>query len=437
MKPTDVLVAGSGMAGMVAALAVAAGGKSVRLVARGAGALAVGGGQVDLLGYTASGIVRGNPLDAIDTLPESHPYILIGRQGVQDALDFFRNICVRHGLAIPANPGKNQWVPTILGTFKPTFFCPERSDREALQEADALLVPRFSWLKDCHAGLACRELGRQKRLKHLPMDTPALNPPLGPTHRNLTALDTARLVETPAGMQWLQGELAAILAPYRGRKAAVLVPPVLGVGNSAAIRKTLEERLGCLLVEMLAPPPAVSGLRVRGALKAALAQAGVLLSENTRITGARLEGQRCAALVASGPDRQREIGARAFIIATGGFFGGGHCTGPGTAAEGIFGLSLGAPAAVQDWSAPDIFALQPFATLGVRVDARMAPLAPLGGPLLDNVFFAGRALAGYDFVLEKSGHGVAIASACRAARSCLELPCLNPDTPLPLQEHDR
>jgi Anaerobic glycerol-3-phosphate dehydrogenase len=65
MKPTDVLVAGSGMAGMVAALAVAAGGKSVRLVARGAGALAVGGGQVDLLGYTASGIVRGNPLDAI------------------------------------------------------------------------------------------------------------------------------------------------------------------------------------------------------------------------------------------------------------------------------------------------------------------------------------------------------------------------------------
>ena len=407
------------MAGMLAALAVAARGKSVRLVARGAGALAVGGGYVDLLGYTASGIVRGNPLDALQHLPENHPYALVGKQGVREALDFFKGICVQKGLDLCDRQGENQWVPTILGTFKPTFLCPKNSDRTCLAGADTLLVPRFAWLKDCNAGLACRELARQQRLKTIPILMPDLPPPLGPTHRNLTPLDMARLVETPDGKEWLVAGLLPLLAPLRGKRVCVLVPPILGVNNSTALRKELEDRLGCVLVEMLAPPPAVSGLRVRLALKSALSGAGIVIAENTHITGARLSGSRCMALVAKGSDKERELKARTFIIASGGFFGGGHRTAPGVASEGIFGLSLDAPTSVQDWSAPDIFAPQPFAALGVRVDSRMAPVSAKGVPLMDNVFFAGRALAGYDFVLEKSGHGVAVATGYCAAQSCI------------------
>jgi len=87
MKPSDVLVAGSGMAGLIAALAAATRGKKVCIAARGAGALAIGGGCVDLLGYVNNEIVRGNPLEAITALPSNHPYRLVGAEAVREAYE--------------------------------------------------------------------------------------------------------------------------------------------------------------------------------------------------------------------------------------------------------------------------------------------------------------------------------------------------------------
>ena len=124
MRASDVVVVGSGMAGLTAALAAAARGRSVTLAARGAGALAIGGGCVDLLGYVNGRIVRGNPLDSIGLLPEGHPYRIIGAQAVRDALDFFEDVCRRHDLPMSNEGGENVWIPTILGTFRPTWLSP-------------------------------------------------------------------------------------------------------------------------------------------------------------------------------------------------------------------------------------------------------------------------------------------------------------------------
>jgi glycerol-3-phosphate dehydrogenase subunit B len=52
---------------------------------------------------------------------------------------------------------------------------------------------------------------------------------------------------------------------------------------------------------------------------------------------------------------------------------------------------------------------------GVRANKLMQPLAVDGGVLLENVFCAGRILAGYDPFIEGSGAGVAIATGYRAA----------------------
>jgi len=418
MKPTDVLVAGSGMAGLIAALAAATRGRRVRIAARGAGGLAISGGCVDLLGYVNNEIVRGNPLETIADLPEDHPYRLVGAESVREALDFFQAVCRKHGLELMNKQGKNHWIPSILGTFKPSFLCPEHADRDTLAEAEIILIPRLSWLKDCHAGMARSELQKQKRLKDKIFATPPLTPPQGPTHRSQTPLDMAHLMDTPAGEAWLLRELATHIAPVAEKRIAVLLPPILGIKNSAVLRKRLEAELGCTLVEMASSPPGVGGLRIREALKTALTQAGVIISENTTLVGARVEGARCLSLVSEGPDKRRELAADSFIIATGGFFGGGNVASPGLARESIFDLDLGAPDTVEAWSAPEIFDAQPYARLGVRVNARLNPVAPDGDALLDNVFFAGRALAGYDFVLEKSGHGVAIATGWHAARFC-------------------
>ena len=68
-RNSDVLVIGAGMSGLVAALAAARRGRKVTVLSRGVGALAIGSGCVDVLGYVNGQAVSGHPLDAIESLP--------------------------------------------------------------------------------------------------------------------------------------------------------------------------------------------------------------------------------------------------------------------------------------------------------------------------------------------------------------------------------
>ena len=67
-RTIDVLVAGSGLAGLMAALTAAQDGRSVRLVTDGMGSLAISGGCVDLLGY-AGGRRLDDPWNGMVFLP--------------------------------------------------------------------------------------------------------------------------------------------------------------------------------------------------------------------------------------------------------------------------------------------------------------------------------------------------------------------------------
>ena len=418
MKPADVLVVGSGMAGLVAALAASKRGRRVRLVARGAGALAIGSGCVDVLGYLEGKAVQENPLNSLSLLPEQHPYRLVGHASIKDALNFFTATCAESGLCLANESGGNIWAPTVLGTFKPTWLCPPGMNRETLVRAETIAIASLPWLKDVHSGMVRTGLQKQKRLQNKPVIVHEFSPYAGRTHRNLTILDTARFVDTADGERWLTDQLLPLVERARQEALAILVPPILGITRTAHIRQALYSLLGCPLVEMLSPPPGVGGLRIRQALVAALAKEGVYIEENTHIIAAKTESNssigRCVGLVSQGADRQRVLQARSYIIATGGFLGGGLHAAPGKAHEAIFGLDLGAPDAVTEWSSPDIFSSQPYARLGVRADASLRAVAADNTPLWENVFFAGRSLAGYDPVTEKNGNGVALATGYHA-----------------------
>ena len=410
MQPTDVLVVGNGLSGLIAALVAVKRGLSVRVVARGAGALTIGGGCIDLLGSLDGKVVRGDPTVAFPHLSENHPYRLMGTASVKEALAFFTMVCAENNLDFANRTGENLWVPTVLGTFKPTWLCREGMDRETLRAADCVCITHLPWLKEVHAEIVRSELQKQRGLEGKNIIIHPLEPYRAPTYRNLTVLDTARYVDTPEGEAWLLNQLLPLGERAQRERLAILMPPVLGIVRAASIRQRLSEALACPLVEMLAPPPGVGGLRIRNALVGALAKAGVSIVENTHIVKPRVKDGRCHGLFAQSLDRNREFVAKSFVIATGGFFGGGNRATPGEAREVIFGIDLGAPREIADWSAKDIFGPQPYAQLGVRVNARLNALSSERSPLWDNVFFVGRTLAGYDFVSEKSGNGVAVAS---------------------------
>lgn len=415
-RNSDVLVIGSGMSGLVAALAAAKRGRKVTILSRGVGALAIGSGCVDILGYVDGQPVTSHPLDALEALPAVHPYRLLGRDRVAAACGFLEDVCAAHGMPLLPMKEGNRLVPSIMGTLKPSGLCPASADGDKLLQAQKVAVATIAGLRDCQPNLIIKQLRRYPALKAIDFTEIVLPSPLGKTHRNITALDLARHVDRPEGLSWLADALKAIAA----RQDLILLPTVCGVRHF--LWKRLEGLLGCPVVEMLSIPPGVSGLRLRACLLDALRGLDVTLLENTTVIRALVEDEHCRGVITAGLDHEHSYHADQIIVATGGFMGDGFSATPGNMQESIFRLPLclengEAPSAnPADWSEANVFARHAFATLRVRVDEQLRPCSSTGALLLDNVRFVGRSLGGYDFATEKSGNGVALATAWYAAQ---------------------
>ena len=266
--------------------------------------------------------------------------------------------------------------------------------------------------RDLSPSLACAQFRLCRELADKHYTGVMLPNPFGRTARSLSALDLARHVSTPAGLDWLLNSLGRYVAECD----VVLLPPVCGLQPDGSTLAVLCRELGRPVRELLTIPPAVGGLRMRNALLQALHKAGVKLFENAVCSSAEVCGRRCLSIETTCCGRQLRHEAKAFVVATGGILGQGISLGPGWAKESVFGLPVSVPANVEDLSGADIFEEHLFSRLGVLVDAGMRPLAADGSVALENVFFVGRTLGGYDYAAEKSGHGVAVASGWQAGR---------------------
>lgn len=412
----DVLVVGSGLAGLVAALTAAREGRSVRMVTDGMGSLAISGGCVDLLGY-AGGQRLNDPWSGMDLLPPAHPYRLLGASRVRAAVDMLLQCAADQGwplrtAATPEGAPCNALLPTIMGTLKPSYLLPGGLDPAALARARRILVAGVHGLRDCRPVLIVSQLRRYRDWADKDFVPLMLPSPLGATHRSLSALDLARLVDRPRGRDWLIQNLKK----HAGQCDAVLLPPICGSRADASIWHELNQAVACPLVEMLSIPPGVGGLRLRDALLRELRRHDFELVENARIIRATTDGKRCTSLTALAAGQERRHTARAFVLATGGILGGGIELAPGSARESVFKLDIPVPSDVTLWSEPEIFGNHVFSSLGVRVDGEMRPQDHSGQAWYDNIFFAGRSVGGYDFATEKSGHGVALATGWQAGR---------------------
>ena len=148
MSKSDVVVIGNGLAGLVSALVSADQGKKVTLLSYGAGTFPLNSGLIDVLGYDDAGKTVKNPIEAIASVADGHPYKKIGVDTVKEALDYFKDIVKSEGMPYVGSADQQQWVVTGVGTMKPTCLAPESMQGNKCFNAGEVVLVGIKYLKD-------------------------------------------------------------------------------------------------------------------------------------------------------------------------------------------------------------------------------------------------------------------------------------------------
>ena len=400
----DVVVVGAGPAGLASATRLAEAGRQVLLLARGNGFTHWGAGSVDVLGRIGGEPVE-RPLEAVDRLPEGHPYHLVGQAAVRDGLDWFSRFTAAAGLAHHGDLEHNRGQVTAFGTLRPTCLVPEPAAGEL---GGRVAVVNFAGFRDFSPALCAQRL-RQAGIDATPASAPL---PAWDHDRYFTGVELARAIDDAGFRRRLAPGLARAAA---GADVAV-VPAVVGVGRGHEPWADLQSLVGMPLVEAATTPPSIPGLRLFAAYRARLEQLGVRWQFGFPAVGVERDGDRVTAVRSEGASRVQATRCQELVLATGGVAGNGiEANRDGTLTERVAGLPVDGFGDRLGFLGTRFLGDQPLAAAGVRVDGELRPLDASGAPLLANVRCVGGLLAGHDPTVEGSREGVALATAARVA----------------------
>lgn len=415
---SDAVVIGAGIAGLTAALRLAQGGARVTLVAGGLGGLPLSQGSIDIMGYAPDVVSR--PLDAIAERAEAspdHPYARLGAPAVRDAVTWFADALPEGWLV--GDPERNMRLPTAVGVARPTALAPPSLAAGDLRPGHAFAVVGLRVVKDFHPGIvahnitrAALEGGGQVTAREAWIDMAFRS-----GEADSSPVTVARALDDPATRR----RFSAALLTAAGDADVIAVPAVLGLNDPTAWQDICS-RIGRPVAEIPTPPPCVPGMRLATVLTDLVRQSGVRVIVGGWVVDHGVSDGRVAWVATNAAGRDRRYPARAIVLAPGGFESGAlHVDSYWHVTERVLGLPVVAPpedVPILDRTAgPD----QPLFLSGLAVDDDMRVVHPGGTePVYPNVHAVGGILAGAIRWAEKSGEGIAIASAVRAADAILK-----------------
>lgn len=410
----DAVVIGAGIAGLAATLRLARGGARVTLVAKGLGGLQLSQGTIDILGYSADRVDA--PLDAIEShvaARPTHPYTHFTPSYVGEAARWVRDLLGEDLLV--GNPDTNVLLPTGVGALRPTSLYQPSMAAGIPADGREYVIVGLRQIKDFYPTLIAENLSRHRGADGQPIMARAeiLDFEIRPGEVDTTSTNAARALDDPQ----MRARLADAIAPLVRDGEVVGLPAILGLNDPTAW-KDLASRLGHEVFEISMQPPSVPGMRLNQALTALVKdEARFILG--SQVTGIEVEDGRVRAVSISTAGRDTRIETKNIVLAAGGFESGAiDMDSYGTVTDTILGLPiLGAEGQLLhgDFWGSD----QPVFLAGLNVDDAMHPLDAQGRPVYSNVYAAGSNLAGATRWREKSGEGIALASALRAADEIL------------------
>ncbi|MHA2024721.1 MAG: anaerobic glycerol-3-phosphate dehydrogenase subunit GlpB [Candidatus Thorarchaeota archaeon] len=445
----DLLVIGGGMAGLVAGTVAAESGLKTILIQKGQGATVYSSGAVDVIGYLPeASMAFTNPeegLAAIAGLYPLHPYSVIGYgeeippEDVVDAIikrtrasvDWLKAHLDGTSATLIGDFSSNINPITVLGTTKPTCLIQRTMDSGNIEEQEdsTLLFVGIYGHPDFNSTTTAKTYLEDRIAMGVPprkvVHCAIRLAPFGNTY-NLSGIELARHLDHNEGLNELVEQLKVHVEKVGATHVAI--PPILGIQNTLNNHSVLKQALGAHVFELLGFPPSVPGLRLQLALERIYREAGGKLLVGHEAVSYKMGKDQVESVTAKAPRRRIDVNAKAFILATGKFIGGGLAGNENGIRETTFDMmtvtgSYHSAADLLPSKSTNRISItpegQPLYSTGLTVDPNFRPIQEEGVEWARNLYAAGSVLAGYNYSVEKSGLGVALTSGFSAAQSAI------------------
>ncbi|MDO4612634.1 MAG: glycerol-3-phosphate dehydrogenase subunit GlpB [Actinomycetaceae bacterium] len=410
---SKALVIGSGLAGLVAALRLDEAGHDVTVLTMGMGGLQLSQGTVDILGYSPERVA--NPIAALGDVDESHPYRKLGEQTVRESVTWLKTLLGEDYLV--GDIEANVVLPSVVGALRPTALYQPQMAAGVLKADTDYTIVGIKQYKDFYPELIAGNLARQELPGGGKVTARAawIDFEVRSGEADASALTLARALDRDE----MIGKFAWALSKVPG-EGPIGVPAILGY-RRLDVAKEVSRRLGREVFEIPGLPPSIPGMRLNEALRRILLDRRIRLIQGAQAIGFTTSGGKIASVRTHAAGRDVDYAADVIVYAAGGFESGAlEMTSYGEIRETLFDLPLvlpeGSPVHGDYWGDP-----QPLFLVGVTTDDAMRPVGTDGKPVYDNLTVAGSLLAGSTRWEEKSGEGIAIASAWVAARTVSEV----------------
>jgi len=413
----DTVIIGGGISGLVAGITLCSAGQKVCIVSSGQSALHFNSGSMELLGRDSLGHDIENPLEAMKSLPASHPYSKIGHDTLATLLPGVKDFFAQAGIRLCGDSMRNHYRITPMGGFCPAWLSLDgyaMFDRPAHIADGTILIINIKGFIDFYPEFISHALETTNkcvtceithpRIEHLRKSASEMRP------TNISSVITGSVVKDIAA------EINKLIA--KTGADAVIMPAVVGALHGhpeIELRDSVDKPL------FYAPtmPISVGGMHMQIMLRQYFRSIGGDYFLGDTVSSATLASDGSIRSIFTDNLGDTPIEADEFILASGSFISHGLLATYEKICEPIFGLDVDAPERRTDWCSSDIYARQPYMSAGVATDNHFHP--SINGHTVRNLFVAGSVGAGCDPLQEQSGAGVAILTAMFIAREILKL----------------